>query len=56
MDPNADHESSVVVDTKYVLQQFIWSAPMDSSEVDPRLRNKFAHLSALQPDKSMRPI
>ena len=34
MDANADHESEPAIDTKYVCQQFIWSAPMDSDRVD----------------------
>ena len=42
MDANADHESEPAVDTKYVCQQFIWSAPMDSDRVDERLRRKFS--------------
>jgi len=40
-DFNADHESEPAVDPKFVLQQFIWSSPMDSEDVDPRLRAKF---------------
>ena len=38
MDSNADHESEPAIDPKYVCQQFIWSAPMDSELVDERLR------------------
>ena len=48
MDSNADHESAVVVDPKYVCQQFIWSAPMNSEVVDEGLRRRFAHLQQEQ--------
>ncbi len=49
MDANADHESEPAVDTKYVCQQFIWSAPMDSDRVDERLRRKFSRFEEQQP-------
>ena len=44
----ADHESEPAVDTKYVCQQFIWSAPMDSERVDERLRRKFRRFEEQQ--------
>ena len=49
MDANADHESEPAVDTKYVCQQFIWSAPMDSDRLDERLRRKFSRFEEQQP-------
>ena len=38
MDPNADHESEVAIERKYVCQQFIWSDEMDGAGVDARLK------------------
>lgn len=49
MDPNAQHESEVVVGAKYVCQQFIWSAEMCSEAVDAGLRQRFNELKEKQP-------
>ena len=53
MDANADHESEPAVDTKYVCQQFIWSAPMDSDRLDERLRRKFSRFEEQQPSEPL---
>ena len=48
-DYNADHESEPAADVKYVCQQFIWSTPMDSPDVDAQLRAKWDYFEGQQP-------
>ena len=52
-DWNAEHESEATVDTKFVCQSFIWSAPMDGQEVDQKLRAKFEAFERLQPETAL---
>jgi len=54
-DRNADHESEPAVDPKFILQQFIWSSPLDPTDttVLPQIREKMTEHLDSQPERPL---
>lgn len=54
-DRNADHDAQPAVDPKFILQQFIWSAPLDPSHatVLPQIRQKMTEHLESQPERPL---